>query len=306
LLINAHVDTVPANSGYTSPPHLLTTRGPRLVGLGAADTKGAIAAVLEAIASLRAESKRIAPVAILFSGDEELGGTALSAFLSSPLKGALRQAIVCEPTGCRVARRHRGVASITARVVGEGGHSSAVDHLVNPVAVLCRAAVALEQLGIRYRTSGASGFEGICLNIAAVEGGLAFNVVPTSATLTVSVRPGPDRPLRPLLDEMHGLVNDACAPHAVAWQVHIENPPFATRDLGAFRGALGDLIDRPIDLPFWSEAAKLSEAGIDAVVFGPGNIDQAHAADEYVELDQLELAYHTFRRVLCHPADGPV
>src|SRR5262252_8861088 len=70
LLLNAHVDTVPANSGYTSPPHLLVRRGDRLHGLGAADTKGAIAAILEALAALGGRAPR-QPVGVLFSGDEE-------------------------------------------------------------------------------------------------------------------------------------------------------------------------------------------------------------------------------------------
>ncbi|HEY6477058.1 MAG TPA: M20/M25/M40 family metallo-hydrolase, partial [Polyangia bacterium] len=67
LAVNVHLDTVPANSGYTAPPHLLVQRGDRLHGLGAADTKGAIAAVLEVLAERRPSR----PVGILFSGDEE-------------------------------------------------------------------------------------------------------------------------------------------------------------------------------------------------------------------------------------------
>ena len=301
LLINAHVDTVPANHGYTNPPHELVRQGSRCLGLGAADTKGAIAALLEALWSLRAESRPIGNVAILFSGDEELGGTALDAFLRLPLCASLRSAIVCEPTGCRVGSRHRGVASLTALVQGEGGHSAGADHLVNPVAVLCRAAVALEQFGISQRETGPTGFQGLCLNIASLEGGRAFNVVPSSATLTVSIRPGPGRPLAPLIEELHEIVRGAAAPHAVTWRVEIANAPFATRDLEAFRPALGELVDHPVDLPFWSEAAQFSQAGIDAVVFGPGQIEQAHSADEYVELEQLELAYQLFRAALARP-----
>ena len=69
VLLNAHVDTVPANEGYTSPPHLLVRRGDRLYGLGTADIKGAIAAILEALAA----GPVARPVGVLFSGDEEHG-----------------------------------------------------------------------------------------------------------------------------------------------------------------------------------------------------------------------------------------
>ena len=128
LLLNAHVDTVPANSGYTSPPHLLVRRGDRLHGLGTADTKGAIAAMLEALAA-RAES---APVGVLFSGDEEHGGGCIRAFLDSEAARGLEQAIVCEPTGCRVGVRHRGIGAATVTLEGPGGHSSRVDEPRQP------------------------------------------------------------------------------------------------------------------------------------------------------------------------------
>lgn len=68
---------------------------------------------------------------------------------------------------------------------------------------------------------------------------------------------------------------------------------------------LGDRVARPLDLAFWTEAALLSEAGIDAVVFGPGHIDQAHAADEYVEETQLETAYQTFLALFAGEALSP-
>src|SRR4029079_15746265 len=79
VLLNAHVDTVPANDGYTSPPHLLVRRDSRLYGLGTADIKGAIAAILEALAA----GPVTRPVGVLFSGDEEHGGGWLRRFLDS-------------------------------------------------------------------------------------------------------------------------------------------------------------------------------------------------------------------------------
>ena len=76
----------------------------------------------------------------------------------------------------------------------------------------------------------------------------------------------------------------------------LDNPPFATRAPESFRGLLGDLVDAPIDLAFWTEAAALSSAGIDAVVFGPGDIARAHAADEWVPRADLERARDLFIR----------
>ncbi len=294
LLLNAHVDTVPANAGYTSPPHLLVRRGERLHGLGSADTKGAIAAILEALAS--GPVRR--PVGVLFSGDEERGGACIRAFLDSPAARGLEQAIVCEPTRCQVGVRHRGIGAATASVEGPGGHSSRVDQLGNPIAVLARAAVALDDFGREHLGKGPAGFEGLQVNVSGLDGGIAFNVIPTRATLSMSLRPAPGARVDELLAEAERRVRAAAAPHPVTWSTVTVSPPFATRDLGSFEPLLGERTRKPQDLGFWTEAARLSERGIDAVVFGPGAIEQAHAADEFVEIAELEAARDLFRAVL--------
>ncbi|HVZ88564.1 MAG TPA: M20/M25/M40 family metallo-hydrolase [Polyangia bacterium] len=294
LIINVHIDTVPANTGYTSPPHLLVRRGDRLYGLGTADTKGAIAAVLEALAT--GPVRR--PVGILFSGDEEHGGTCIRAFLDSPAARGLEQAIVCEPTGCRIGIRHRGIAAAIVSAEGPGGHSSLVDGLVNPIAVLAHAAVALDELGIAHRGTGPAGFPGINLNIASLDGGIAFNVVPTTGTLSFSIRPAPGVQAEDLFAEAERQVRAATAPHAVTWTVAANRPSFATRNLASWAPLFGDRLAAPVDLGFWTEAACFSESGVDAVVFGPGDIAQAHAADEFVTIADLEIAQSVFAAVL--------
>ena len=280
LLINVHLDTVPANTGYTSPPHLLVRRGDRLYGLGAADTKGAIAAVLEALAG--GPPKRSV-------GDPVFGRRGARRHLHPRLPGqrALRtgspQAIVCEPTSCRVGVRHRGIAAATATLTAVGGHSSLADTLVNPLAVLARAAVAVDEMGVAHRDQGPPGFKGINLNVASLEGGSPSTSSPRAATLSFSFRPAPGADVGALFAEAERRVRAATAPHAVEWAIAAANPAFATRELAAFGPLLGDAVKTPVDLGFWTEAARVSERGIDAVVFGPGDIAQAHAADEFVD-----------------------
>ena len=97
-------------------------RAGRLYGLGAADTKGAIAAIMEAIADANARGKPPRGVAVLFSGDEERRGTCIRQFLAEPrLAGGLERAVVCEPTGCAMGWRHRGIGAAEAVVTVRGG-----------------------------------------------------------------------------------------------------------------------------------------------------------------------------------------
>jgi acetylornithine deacetylase len=294
LLLNAHIDTVPANSGYTAPPHTLVERYGRYHALGSADTKGAIAAILEA---LRHRRPGAPDVAVLFSGDEEKGASVMGAFIDSGRASGLERAIVCEPTGLRVGHRHRGIAAASASATSPGGHSSRADQLPSPVAILARAAVALDDLGRAYLDRGPEGFRGLCLNIAALNGGVAFNVIPTRAELQLSVRPAPGSDPRVILSELEAAAR-AAAGAPIDWQTHKVHPPFATRALAAFAPLLGDRVATPVDLGFWTEAALLAEAGVDAVVFGPGDIAQAHAADEFVEIAQLEAARAVFTAIV--------
>jgi acetylornithine deacetylase len=197
-----------------------------------------------------------------------------------------------------VGTRHRGIAAAAATVTGPGGHSSRVDFTANPIAILARAATALDDYAREQRQLGPEGFRGVCLNVAAIDGGIAFNVIPTRGSLLISVRPAPGSVVADVLAEVERRVRGAAEPHAVDWHVRKANPAFATRDIAGFEALLGARARQPVDLAFWTEAALLSDAGIDCVVFGPGDIAQAHAADEFVEAADLDAAQAVFEEVL--------
>src|SRR5688572_20506523 len=137
-VINIHVDTVPANAGWSRDPWQPHVADGKLYGLGSADTKGAIAATLVALAARAPRD-----VGVLFSGDEEHGSAVMHAFLESPHAKPIREAIVCEPTARAAGIAHRGVLGQRATLLGPGGHSSKADHLPKPLATLARLAVAL-------------------------------------------------------------------------------------------------------------------------------------------------------------------
>jgi acetylornithine deacetylase len=294
-LVNVHLDTVPPNAGWTGDPLVPRVADGRLTALGAADTKGAIAAILCAL-----DEARPRDVAVLFSGDEEVSGTCVRAFLAAggaagidPTR--LERAVVCEPTSCRAGTRHRGVMALETRVRGKGGHSSRADHMPAPIVDLARLAVAFHEWGRAHVGDGPPGFQGMCLNVAKLDGGVAFNVVPETAMLSVSLRPPPGTDMEPLRDQLLALA--ARVVPAATSSVTLFNPAFATRDLAGFRPLLGELVDAPADLGFWTEAAVLAGAGMDVVVFGPGDIGVAHAADEFVPLGELARARDVFVRL---------
>jgi acetylornithine deacetylase len=290
ILVNAHLDTVAVGAGWSGDPFTLRVEGGRATALGAADTKGAIAAMLVALAQGTPRD-----VAVLFSGDEEQGGASMEAFLKSDERAEAKRlelAIACEPTRCLVGHRHRGILALEVDAAGVGGHSSRADSLPAPLVELARVATAIGAWGVAHVGRGPAGFEGMCTNIAELRGGVGFNIVPPQGTLVVSIRPPPGAALSALEDELR-VVALAAAPGVVVRRV-LANPSFETRNVDAFRPFLGAACGAPIDLGFWTEAALLERDGINAVVYGPGDIARAHGADEWVSIDELEQACKQF------------
>jgi len=287
-LINVHIDTVPANAGWSRDPWTPYIAGGRLYGLGSADTKGAIAATLVAL-----EATRPHDFGVLFSGDEERGSNVIRAFLAGQNAAAIREVIVCEPTARTAGVAHRGVLGQRARLTGPGGHSSKADHLPKPLARLARLAVALDDAALRRLTDGPPSMQGTCLNIAALHGGVAFNVISARAELEWSLRPYPgfdragwDRELAQLA---------AALDPQIVIETTIDHVPFSC---DALAGHVRRFVRSVGTLDFWTEAALWAAHGKNAIVIGPGDIAQAHAADEYVPLEDLDWAVDLFRSLL--------
>lgn len=294
LLLNTHIDTVPANRGWTRNPLSAEVTDGKLYGLGSADTKGAAAAILCAL-------DRTAPrdLAVLFSGDEEVGSSCMKAFLRSPRAAGIELALVSEPTERRPIIRHRGIRAARAQVQCPGGHSSRADSMPKPIVALAQLAVKLDELSDRWRDRGPDGMKGLCLNVASISGGVAFNVIPEKAELVYSLRPPPGHDRAELDAELVQAIADAAREGgpAVSIAPFLDKQPFATSHPDAFRPILGDRMDQAGFVDFWTEAAMLSAAGIDAVVIGPGGIGQAHAADEHVPLSDLDWAVDMYSEV---------
>jgi acetylornithine deacetylase len=287
-VINAHVDTVPANAGWSRDPWEPHVTDDSLFGLGSADTKGAIAATLVALADERPTDR-----GVLFSGDEEGGSGVMKAFLAHPIAKQIRQAIVCEPSARTAGVAHRGVIAQRALLDGPGGHSSKADHVAKPMVALAQLAVGLDASARRRIADGPAGMTGTCLNIAALHGGVAFNVIPAHAELEWSLRqyPGFDRAG---WDREVAELAAAIDP-AITIATTLDHEPFSCL-------ALAELV-RPFvrsigALDYWTEAALWSAAGVDAIVIGPGDIARAHAADEHVPIADLEWAVALYRALL--------
>ena len=299
-VFNVHVDTVPAAQGWSGDPLQLRVDGERAVGLGACDIKGAAAALLAAV------SRTDGDAALLFSSDEEANDArCIAAFLASG--PGFSEAIVAEPTRCEAVLSHRGISAVQASFAGQGGHASAAG--ARDASALHQAlrwgARALEFVESEsHRRFG--GLTGLRFNVGRVEGGIKANMIAQQADVRFGFRPLPSQDI----DALHQRFRD-CA-QAPGFDSYVETfrgsalpagdiaeaeeKRLSARDLADDAGLpIGNAVD------FWTEAALFSAAGMAALVFGPGDIAQAHAPDEWVSLDQLQAAAGHYLRLLEAP-----
>ncbi len=290
VLLNVHLDTVPSGEGWTSDPHTLADTGDRVVGLGTSDIKGAMACILAAMEQGKPDN-----VAVLFSGDEEAGSEVMEAIVARGHMSAAPRAIICEPTGCEVGQRHRGFMAYMARYTGPGGHSSLSDTVAAPVLSAARLALALGDYGKANLDAGNGSYNGLCVNVGMIDSDGAHNVIPTRAELRVSLRPPPGDDIAARETDLARIFKNHAPDELSCMAVH---PPLQTRDLSGFAPYFSGQETRPIDLPYWTEAAMLSAAGVDCVVYGPGDVEQAHRPNEFVTKAQLETASKVYAKAL--------
>jgi acetylornithine deacetylase len=296
-VFNFHLDTVPASPQWSADPLRLRIDGSRAVGLGACDIKGAAAAMVVAANATSGD------VALLFTSDEEANDArGVAAFLAHD--HGCSEAVVAEPTQCRARLAHRGLVSATAKFRGVPGHASAARALDDNAVhrAIGWGAKALAQARA-WRDASFGELTGLPFNLGRIEGGIKGNVIAPDCEVRLNFRPLPSQSV----DELLALLRGMSAPHELALlEETFRGPPLpaqagaaADAALAAARRlatALGLECGPAVD--FWTEASLFSQAGLTAIVYGPGDIAQAHAADEWVELAQLEQAAQAYARML--------
>ncbi len=254
-----------------------------MTGLGACDVKGAAACLLAA--AQRSEG----PAALLLTTDEEAGSSrCVRAFLEREVQ-RFRAVVVSEPTGCRAVTAHRGVGSYELDFDGRAGHASGRN--AAEASALHRA-VRWAHAALDHAQAGP---EDLRLNIGVFEGGTKANVAAESARVVFGMRPWSAEQGAVAVEALRALPP---ADRYATWRVRFEAPPLAAEaKAAALATRLGLVTASPVD--FWTEGALFAEAGLTTIVYGPGSIEQAHAADEWIALAQLREATETFTRLLC-------
>ena len=304
VVLEAHMDTVSV-AGMAIPPFEPVVREGRLHGRGACDTKAGLAAMMQAVADLH-RAGTVPPCDVWMAAvvDEEHVFTGVLALVSGLVAEA---AVVAEPTSLRIVTATKGVLRFRITVHGRAAHSSRPELGASAISAAARLVLALDEahgaLGRdRHPLLGAA-----TGSVGTIAGGVQINIVPEACTLAVDRRLLPGESANAVLGEYGRLVarvlgDGPCRatvepPLLVDEALETDSSAPIVEAAQAAAAGLG-LEPAPLGVPYGSDASKFSRHGVPAVVFGPGSIDLAHAADEWVPVDEVSQAVQFYRELV--------
>jgi acetylornithine deacetylase len=303
VALSGHTDVVPVTGQrWASDPFALTEHDGKLVGRGTTDMKGFIACALAAAEKFKV-AKLAVPIHFALSYDEEVGCIGvrrlipeLAVSLPKP-----RMVIVGEPTGMRAVGAHKGINVLTTTVCGKGGHSSRPRTGVNAIAFASEIVRFLDGLSdeLSRRMEGEA-FDppGTTLNIGTIAGGTAVNMIAAECAIHWEFRPVPWVDPQTVIGRLEEFVANDILPRmravdmaaSVTTRLDVTSPPLAPEPNSPAVELACELTgdNHPHTASFVCEAGLYKQAGVAAVVCGPGHIAQAHQPDEFVEIAQLD------------------
>jgi acetylornithine deacetylase len=304
LMLNGHLDVVGVE-GMIHEPFSADRRDGRIYGRGSADMKGGLAAMCAAAATSasRDSERQILITAVV---DEEYESLGMRALLAAGIRA--EQAIITEPTRLAICPAHRGFAWFDVELKGRAAHGSRYDVGIDAI---MHAGLLLAELDRLEHTREAGPTHPLLgrgsLHASKIEGGVGMSTYPELCNLAIERRTIPGEQVQNAMRE----ITDACA------RVKSDRPEFDARVTLSTAQLPSDVpVDAPIvrrlvdaleregfpvrieGLSAWTDAALLNEAGIPTVCFGPGDIALAHAAEEFVPVNDIERATRVLARVV--------
>ncbi len=306
VLFECHTDTVPTDAMTVDPFGAVVENG-RLYGRGACDVKAGAAVMLHAFERLvREKPAGSADVVLAFTVDEEHTFLGVQHLMNSGVKADF--AVVAEPTLLNVVNAHKGVVRWQVETAGRACHSSRPEQGVNAVYRMAKLLRGVEEYADRLRAGPGDALLGPpTLSVGRITGGASPNTVPDRCVIEIDRRLTPGETPAAAVADLDAVLR---AYPGIDFPFVSTPPTFACPPLAAAASKevvarLGRCIDAVagrhdvVAVPFGTDASTVAEAGVPAVVFGPGDIAQAHTKDEWIDLAQLEPAAEILFRFAC-------
>jgi acetylornithine deacetylase len=314
IVLSGHTDVVPVDGqNWASDPFKATVKGDRLYGRGACDMKSYLAVVL-AMAPRFAAAKLKAPIHFALSYDEEVGCIGARGLLEDLARNNIRPAgaIIGEPTSMQPVIAHKGKRAYQCRVRGKEAHSALTPQGVNAIEYAARIISYIRHMAERMQACEPRdhGFDVpfTTLQTGVISGGTAGNIVPRECIFQFEFRylPGadPDALEREIKDYAERVILAEMRRTDPSTSISIEtksdNPGLSMSEKDEIT-RLAQALSRNAStakVAYLTEGGLFQQAGIPAIICGPGSIEQAHKPDEYVTLEQVALCESFMERLL--------
>ncbi len=313
--LSGHTDVVPVEGQvWTSDPFTLTRRGSRLFGRGTCDMKGFVACVLAHAPAFKSQNLKT-PIHLLLSYDEEVGCKGVRPMISElgEQLPAPRAVFVGEPTSMRVVDAHKSVHAFETVITGKESHSSKPHLGANAIMAAGELVAELTRidLELQARADGPR-FDPPYTNVAVtvIEGGTARNITPQECKFTWMFRTVPATDPEEITDRFESFAQTQVLPLLKASTENAAIVTTRTSDVPSLNAPDGsEAVSLALKLAgqnerfavsYGTEGGLFERAGYPSVVIGPGSIEQAHAADEFVEESELEKCSAFLDRLADH------
>jgi acetylornithine deacetylase/succinyl-diaminopimelate desuccinylase family protein len=300
VVLEAHVDTA-SIKGMTIPPFEPAVQNNLIFGRGSCDTKAGLAAMMHAVASLQREGVSPAcEIWMVATTDEEHSFRGVLKLCEGLRADA---AIVAEPTDLRAIIASKGVLRWKVRTRGKAAHSSKPELGVNAIVNMTKVIEIFERSAETLGRAHHPLLGHATLNIGVIHGGVQVNFVPDWCEIEIDRRLLPGESAADILAGYASMLADLPFDVIMDPPMLVDEALETPADSPVAQTASAVLRDMGLNaelagVPYGSDASKLSRHGVPSIIFGPGSIDQAHAAVEYVECRQVLQAEEFYREFL--------
>ena len=304
LVLAGHTDTVPYDDGrWNHDPFRLTEADNRLYGLGTSDMKAFLALAIEAARTFPAAQLK-EPLILVATADEESSMAGAHALVDSKRPQA-RYAIIGEPTGMRPIRMHKGIYMESIHLRGRAGHSSDPalgNSALEGMRKVLNALVAWREELQAQNRNPLFKVPVPTLNLGHIHGGDNPNRICADCELLIDLRPLPGMEIEALRDSMQARLHSAIADSGLELTCRpiIEGTPAMDTPAGSaiVRGTEELTGYSAESAAFGTEGPYFNQMGIDTVILGPGDINQAHQPDEYLATERIEPMLELLRKLI--------
>ncbi|MGP9544281.1 acetylornithine deacetylase [Psychrobacter sp. AOP7-B1-25] len=317
LVLSGHTDVVPVDGqAWSSDPFTATIRGDKLYGRGACDMKGFIACALTVLpqaVQLSNNGQLRRPLHLALSFDEEVGCLGAPLILADLKARGITPdyCIVGEPTNMAMVVAHKGIAVYRCRVHGKSAHSSLTVQGVNAISYASRLVNYVDDLAqeLSVRDDGDVLFDVpySTISIGTIQGGTATNIVPNLCEFTFDYRNLPHMtqddilvPIKAKVAELNAQMQARAPETGIELIKSVGVPAMTDSDSDELQSLIAALTgdNERHKVAYATEGGQFTNAGIPTIICGPGSIEQAHKADEYVALSEIERCDAFLKRLL--------